>query len=87
MYVLMQNKFRYRYSVRLKMQRSWQLLAVALMLGLSSPAAMAARLVVVPLASDSHILAFTALTTELERLGDFEIYMVSAFSILLDKHS
>jgi hypothetical protein len=30
------------------------------------------------LASDSHIAAFTALTTELETLGGHEVYMVSA---------
>jgi hypothetical protein len=36
----------------------------------------AARLLIVPLASDSHIAAFTALSTELEALGGHEVYMV-----------
>lgn len=36
----------------------------------------AARLLVIPLASDSHIAAFTALTTQLEMLGGHEIHMV-----------
>jgi len=40
-------------------------------------AANAARIVVVPLSSESHISAFTALTTELETLGQHEIHMVS----------
>jgi hypothetical protein len=36
----------------------------------------AARLLIVPLASDSHIAAFTALSIELETLGGHEVYMV-----------
>lgn len=36
----------------------------------------AARLVAVPLASPSHIAAFTALTTALEQHGGHEVYMV-----------
>jgi hypothetical protein len=40
------------------------------------PQADAARLVVIPLSSESHISAFTALTTELETLGGHEIHMV-----------
>jgi hypothetical protein len=35
-----------------------------------------AKLLVVPLASSSHIAAFTALTTALERYGGHEIHMV-----------
>jgi hypothetical protein len=38
----------------------------------------AARLVAVPLASPSHIAAFTALTTALEQHGGHEVYMVRA---------
>jgi hypothetical protein len=36
----------------------------------------AARLVLVPLSSESHISAFTALSTELETQGSYEIVMV-----------
>lgn len=36
----------------------------------------AARLLVVPLASSSHIAAFTALTTALEQHGGHDIHMV-----------
>jgi hypothetical protein len=36
----------------------------------------AARLLIVPLASESHIAAFTALSTDLETLGVHEVYMV-----------
>ena len=35
-----------------------------------------ARLLLVPLSSESHISAFTALSTELEKLGGHEVYMV-----------
>lgn len=56
-------------------------LALLALAALLPRAASAARLVVVPLSSESHISAFTALTTELESLGGHEIHMVRCTSV------
>jgi hypothetical protein len=53
------------------------LLACAVLLACAPSHAAAARLLVVPLSSESHISAFTALSTELETIGGHDIHMVS----------
>jgi hypothetical protein len=57
------------------MRRAAPLLAALLLLA-APRAAAGMRVAFVPLSSESHVAAFTALSTEVERLGGHEVYMV-----------